>query len=80
MRGAFEQVMTDANYKSEDDLVNKVEWTPSFLGHENVFNDLILLPYWPLCNLDRKYWHLSDNAFNGKYPLAPRLDLKMRQL
>ncbi len=80
MRGAFEQVFTEANSKQGNDFVEKVAWTPSFVGHENVFNDLILLPYWPLCTLDRKYWHLSDDAFNGKYPLAERLALKMRQL
>jgi len=44
-------------------------WAPAGFVQEFRWNDPLILMYYPLYELDRRYWHRDDDSHSGKYPV-----------
>jgi len=44
-------------------------WAPAGFVHEFEWNGPVMLMYYPLYELDRRYWHRDDDSHSGKYPV-----------
>jgi hypothetical protein len=44
-------------------------WAPAGFVQDLMWNEPLILTFYPLWRLDIRYWHTCDDAYSGRYPI-----------